>query len=506
MACVSLLAYFSIEYFIDRQFESLHQQRVQRLEAQAVAALDEEKRYLARLATLIAGDSDLGNSVYYHLYLEGERKLPQGAVDRIAQTFGLGVVALDTTQGYSIARYGAVIPSETSGAGTRIVWLDNTAWLVTVRPLMRGPLQLARMEIAKPLLSRLKARLATDIESLRLSPRPPAGNGFFKLADQTYLEVQIANPAREALAEVRRLLLASMMLAAVSIMALTGWILIKRLRPLSDLVDAAGRVGRGEFALRLETEGNNEITRLVEAFNDMTARLSRAKENEASVEHEARLSAIGRVAARVAHDINNPLTVIGNTAQLMGRELDETSPLQADIRLILHHSARATETIRQLLEYGRALRPRPHEMDANQWLLEWAARWNRHGNHENTLNYVTTGLPTPVQLDSLLLEQMLDNIATNACQAGAPVTVELRASQGAIFIEIVDSGPGFSADDLPHLFEPFYTTKTSGTGLGLASALLIARAHGGDIEAFPGVPGRVRVRLPRNQARVEPDV
>lgn len=353
------------------------------------------------------------------------------------------------------------------------------------------------------MLQRLKVRLAADIDSLRLTPVRPAGYGFLKLADNAYLEARIANPAREALVEVRRLLLVIMALAAVAMMVLTGWVLIKRLRPLRDLVVATGRVGRGEFALRLETEGNNEITRLVEAFNEMTARLSKAREREACMEHEARLSAIGRVAARVAHDINNPLTVISNTAQLMAREFDPASPMQADVRLILHHSARATETVRQLLDFGRTLRPRPQEMDANAWLAEWTARWNRRGNYADALNYVAPAVPAPVSLDSLLVEQMLDNLATNACQAGMPVTVELRTSPEAIWIEMTDSGPGFSAEDLPHLFEPFYTTKTDGTGLGLASALMIARAHGGDIEAFPGAPGRVLVRLPRVQARLD---
>lgn len=499
VACVSLVTYFSIEYFIDRQFAALHQQRVQRLEAQAVSELGEERRYLDSLAGLVASDSELANSTYYHLYLEGERALPQAAVARLARTFGLGAFSLHTPQGRMIASQGGNLPN-VGGEGVRIVWLGGEAWLVAARPVQRGTLQIARVEIAQPLSVRLNARLASDVESLRLYPSPPPGGAALKLADNAWLDARVANPAQAALAEVRRLLLVILALAGFALMALTGWVLRRRLRPLRDLALAAGRVGRGEFAVRLESGGDNEIGRLIEAFNRMTAQLGKAREIEARMEHEARLSAIGRVAARVAHDINNPLTVISNTAQLMERELAPDSPLRADVQLIRHHGARASETVRQLLEFGRTLRPRRHEFDANAWLADWVARWNRRGKYSDSLRYRPLDEPVPVCLDSLLLEQMLDNLAGNACQAGPPATISLEASAAAISIDVADSGPGFSEADRLHLFEPFYTTKTDGTGLGLASALMIARAHGGDIEVFAGAPGRVRIKLPRTQA------
>ncbi|MCA1978928.1 MAG: HAMP domain-containing histidine kinase [Thiobacillus sp.] len=501
VACVSLVAYFSIEYFIDRQFAALHQQRVQRLEAQAVTALGEERRYLDSLAALVASDSELGNSTYYHLYLEGERRLPQSAVARLARTFGLAAIVLATPQGRTIARQGAPLPS-LGGDGVRIVWWRGEAWLVASRPVRRATLHIARIEIGQPLSARLNARLAVDVESLRLYPAPVPGMAALKLADNAWLVARVANPAQAALVEVRRLLLVILAAAGLALVTLTGWVLRRRLRPLRDLALATERVGRGEFALRLDTDEGNEIGRLVEAFNSMTAQLGQAREIEARMEHEARLSAIGRVAARVAHDINNPLTVISNAAQLMARELAADSPLQADVQMIRHHSARASETVRQLLEFGRTVRPRRHEFDADAWLEDWVSRWNRRGRYADSMRYRPLGRPVAVCLDSLLLEQMLDNLATNACQAGQPVTIRLEDDRESILIEVIDSGPGFSEADRQHLFEPFYTTKPEGTGLGLASALTIARAHGGDIEALAGRPGRIRVRLPRAQASV----
>lgn len=499
VACVSLVTYLSIEYFIDRQFAALHQHRVERLKTQAVSALAEEERYLRSLVRLVASDSDLGNSVYYHLYLEGERALPQSAVARLARAFDLGAFALTTPQGEMIARQGMAIPPARKD-DIRIAWLADEAWLIVAHPVARGTLQIARVEIAQPLSARLKTRLAVDVESLRLYPSPQGGTTMIKLADNAYLVARIANPAQAALAEVKQLLFVILVLAGFGLLTLTGWVLRRRLRPLQALVLAADRVGQGEFSLRLSAGGNNEIGRLVEAFNHMITQLGQAREIEARMEHEARLSAIGRVAARVAHDINNPLTVISNTAQLMAREIEPDSPLQDDVHLIRHHAARASGTVRQLLEFGRTLRPRRHELDADAWLADWGARWNRRGQYSDNLHYQPLGRQVAVCLDSILLEQMLDNLAANACQAGPPVTVTLEAAEDTICIEIADSGPGFSEADRPHLFEPFFTTKTNGTGLGLASALMIARAHGGDIEALSSVPGRIRVWLPRNQA------
>ncbi|MCA1925132.1 MAG: HAMP domain-containing histidine kinase [Thiobacillus sp.] len=502
VAGVSLVTYFSIEYFIDRQFAALHQQRVARLQTQATSALGEERRYLDSLAGLVASDSELANSTYYHLYLEGERALPESAVARLADTFRLGALALTTPQGRRIASRGVSLP-DTPGTGVRIVWLGREPWLLASQPVRRGTLQIARVEIAQPLSARLGARLTGDIESLQLYPAPPPGDTKLKLADNVWLVARVANPAQAALAEVRRLLLAILALAGFVLLALTAWVLRRRLRPLRDLALATERVGRGEFAVRLAAEDDNEIGRLVAAFNGMTAQLGKAREIEARMEHEARLSAIGRVAARVAHDINNPLTVISNTAQLMARELPPETPAYADAQLIRHHSARASETVRQLLEFGRTLRPRVHDFDADAWLADWAVRWSRRGQFADCLHYRTRAQPVLVCLDSVLLEQMLDNLAANACHAGPPVTVTLEADTDTIRIELADHGPGFSEADRVHLFEPFYTTKTHGTGLGLASALLIARAHGGNIEIPRGTHGRVSVHLPRAQATAD---
>ena len=104
----------------------------------------------------------------------------------------------------------------------------------------------------------------------------------------------------------------------------------------------------------------------------------------------------------------------------------------------------------------------------------------------------------PVEADRMQIEQMLDNLLTNARDACGPdgtVQIDAHSAAGQARLVVTDSGPGFPASVRERLFEPFHTSKAGGTGLGLASAPAIARAHGGDIEVEAGPGGRVIVRL-----------
>jgi signal transduction histidine kinase len=114
----------------------------------------------------------------------------------------------------------------------------------------------------------------------------------------------------------------------------------------------------------------------------------------------------------------------------------------------------------------------------------------------------------PVVADRLQLEQMLDNLLINARDACGPegsVSIETGSADGQAWLAVTDSGPGFSTAARERLFEPFHTAKSGGTGLGLASALAIARAHGGDIRGDPGPGGRVIVSLPCIKEGVQDD-
>ena len=234
---------------------------------------------------------------------------------------------------------------------------------------------------------------------------------------------------------------------------------------------------------------------LVDAFNRMSDDLKRLRRLEREAQHREQLSAIGRVAARVAHDLNNPLTVISNVAHLVAAREDIDSQLRADMQLVLHHCKRSIATIEALLAYGRPIRLKPQEIDLGALCEGIARRWA--GRYADVrLTFSGAPLPLPVSADPYRVEQMLDNLLDNARSFGGKVEVAVGRKDERAFVRVADDGPGFSAEAHEHLFEPFFTTRTGGTGLGLASCLAIARAHGGDLDVDAGPPAALTVWLP----------
>jgi signal transduction histidine kinase len=205
------------------------------------------------------------------------------------------------------------------------------------------------------------------------------------------------------------------------------------------------------------------------------------------------------MAARVAHDINNPLSVIRGVAELQARQSERTqnAGALADSRLILHHIERCMRTVEHLLAYGRPVRLQRETVDLNAASADMVQRW--HAQHpEVTMEFDAADTAVMAQADPYQLERVFDNLFENARQAAPEGRIRVTLAKDGDWAEIHvrDSGPGFSADARAHLFEPFHTTKRGGSGLGLASCLTIMQAHGGDIRLGEGEGGEVVVRLP----------
>lgn len=515
MLVVGGVLFLGIDRFVGGPFAHLRAEQSAQLAAQVQQLVEAEQRRLDGMAALLAKDADLNHTTYYHLHLEGEREHPQAAVARIARAFDLEAVALLDPRGRTIAsasRPGseppASLPPATALRG--ISWHGNRAWVLSESPLLREGVPIARFRLARPLDAMVATSAAgarpADVRISRDREVPPGGLRVTLAAsggDPVFLDVTIPDTVGRALAEVKQLLAATLAVAGLALALALGVYLRWQLRPLRRLAAEAGAVGRGEFGRHLQVKGPREIASLVDAFNSMTRDLSDLRKRERKLAHDEQLSAIGRVAARVAHDMNNPLTVISNTARLMQRETAADDRLAADLQLVLHHAERCARTVENLLEYGRPLRVQAVPVDLARTVPSIVERWRVRAPGVKC-GCVETGAPIPALVDPLLLEQLLDNLLDNARDADAQgeITVELGrdAARGA-WVRVSDSGPGFSPAVLAHLFEPFHTTKRGGTGLGLASCLAIARSHGGDLEVAEGAPGRVTVWLPaRDQA------
>jgi len=507
IALMSAALFFGIDYFVSQKFNELREQRTARSGVQVKTVVERELAQLAGLAALLADDAELRNSTYYHLFLDGEKEHPQAAVRRIAGSFRLESVSLWGVDGRQVAATGSTPPSPTARYGMAVNWVGQTPWLVSSAPLKREGQVYAVLQLARPLLpfldaafppgSEAKVRVTTDGAKMERASRQrvelPASEG-----KPVWLEVDVQDSVGPALNQVKRLLGWIMavfgLLLTFALAAFLGW----QLKPLRALTQAVSAVGRGEFGARLQSRGRNEIARLVNAFNAMSDDLARLRDLERRMRHQERLSDIGRMAARVAHDINNPLTVIRNVARLMEKQPSEQpAQILEDSRLIVHHSERCMRTVEMLLDYGRPIRLKSARHDLNELLAEIASRW-RKAWPDAALSVTPAATPIMVEADAYQLEQMLANLLDNARQAApaGPVAVSQFADDEWARITITDSGPGFTPEALERLYEPFFTTKSGGNGLGLGSALAIVQAHGGDISILPGAPGRVEVSLP----------
>lgn len=503
--------FFGVDHFVSLRFSHLHGERMNRLLADTRQAVERELSGLAGIAGLLVYDVDLVNSTYYHLHLDGSRDHTQLAVRRIAQNFGLESVTLWDTRDQLVASAGTrgdeaglplAFPVTDMAVRAEARWLGKSVWVVATATLQHNEDVLAHIQLARPLTVLFGPSFAPGqdvvVELAGTGPPPPGAVRVPinpEAEPPVALDVRVPDAVAEALADVKWVLAWVMTGFGLLLGAAIAVFLRRLFRPILELIQAAPAIGRGEFGRQVPERGWQEVRALVRAFNRMSEGLQRLRTLERQVQHQEQLSAIGRVAARVAHDLNNPLTVISSAARLAARRKDIDESLAKDLHMILHHCERSMTTIQALLAYGRPLKLRCLPLDLGQTAAGIARRWAQRFP-EVTLDVTVPEAPVPVAADPYQLEQMLDNLLDNARSMGKRIALGVSVVDGCGRVSVTDDGPGFSAEAREHLFEPFFTTRTGGTGLGLASCLTIARAHGGDIVVDSGPPGVVTVCLP----------
>jgi signal transduction histidine kinase len=342
----------------------------------------------------------------------------------------------------------------------------------------------------------------------------------------------LADVQRNFAAAVRERIIARLVVLVffvLAIVAVSRWSIA---RPIQALIRAARAVGSGDLTQRIEVRRADELGALAEEFNRMAenvqhahaALVEQSEERlrlEREVQQTQKLAAVGMLAAEVAHEVGTPLNVVSGRAEALERAIPRDHPERRHLDVIVQQTDRIAGIIRSLLDFTRPrrseLRPEalPPILARVAALLESRYRTKR----------VRIALDLPEDLPRVMadpdqLQQVFINLLGNALDASPPggtVDVTTRAEsalpeagRGEIVrgkadpplleIHIADRGPGMTAEELTHVFEPFFSTKKrgQGTGLGLPIVEEIIRAHRGEVAmlSVAGLGTEAIVRLP----------
>ncbi len=252
-------------------------------------------------------------------------------------------------------------------------------------------------------------------------------------------------------------------------------------RPLESLAAAAKRFGEGRFESRVDRIGDGEFAAVAHAFDRMAREIAA---REARLMRTERMAAIGQLAAGVAHEINNPIGVIRGYLRTMTPN-DDPETLREELRILDDEAAACQLIADDLLAYARASELTTEQLEMDQLLSEAVRRFADSGEGGD-VGVELDVQPGNVEGDPRRIRQVVLNLLRNAVQAsGEGSQVEVNGaprSGGGYQITIMDRGPGVAEADRDRIFEPFFTKRDAGSGLGLAVCQGIVRAHGGEIE------------------------
>lgn len=293
------------------------------------------------------------------------------------------------------------------------------------------------------------------------------------------------------------------------LLTLLAFIAANITRPLGVMVEATDKIAKGDLDHRVDIDRRDEIGQLAGSFNRMTEDLKRANEGltqwgrvlEKRVEERARelqtmqavmiqsekLASLGKMAAGVAHEINNPLTSILIQTHLLLETCEPGNPSLENLTLIADETSRCAEIVKGLLEFARMTPAQPTKADVNDIIERSIQLLEKQASVRNIKIVKALDLSLPsIDLDKNKMQQVFSNLIINACDAmagGGTLTITSRLGPDRRQIEILfaDTGMGIPEENIHKLFDPFFTTKSAGTGLGLAVSYGIIQQRGGKI-------------------------
>jgi two-component system NtrC family sensor kinase len=330
-----------------------------------------------------------------------------------------------------------------------------------------------------------------------------AGMLYVGVLEEKYTDI------RSQLLTVYSLLTLAVMLAAAGL----GYFIASRITsPIQGLIQASRQVSEGNLTPDLGPLEKGEIGLLQNTFREMVAAMGRRHaDSEARIIQTQKQASVGRLAAGVAHEINNPLTGVLTYTHLLLRRKDLAADMRADLQVIAEATERVRKIVKGLLDFARQTRLDKEPTDINRLAAASIALIENQALMKGVAIKFNPGEQLPeLVVDRSQIQSVLINIVINALDAtepGGTIRVFTAASlagqpsgRKGVEITIADTGSGIPPENLDKLFEPFFTTKPvgQGTGLGLAVSLGIVQGHGGYIrvQSEVGKGSRFFVWLP----------
>ncbi len=283
----------------------------------------------------------------------------------------------------------------------------------------------------------------------------------------------------------------------------------KYTEPIHEVVHAAKKVAAGDLSETLSIKRNDEIGELAKSFNEMIEKLRLQKELEDRLNQAERLSALGQFASGLAHEIRNPLNFINLSIDHIRKKFVPKNKIDKETfsRLMLEvkdEIRRLNDLISNFLNYGKPIRLHLKEIDLKLIINEITALAEQKIQMEKINIEIDIPEDMPmVVIDKDQMKICFINIILNSIQAmpkGGSLTIRARPNSNDANLDIIftDTGAGIDIQDMDKIFDPYFTTKDVGIGLGLALTKKIINEHKGEIFIFsrPGVGTNVTIRLP----------
>ena len=292
--------------------------------------------------------------------------------------------------------------------------------------------------------------------------------------------------------------------------------------PIRKLIRGTKDIARGDLTARIQLNRRDEFGRLAESFNRMTQEL---REHQQRIIQSEKMASLGQLAAGVAHEINNPIGVILGYIKLLLADMKPGDRYYEDLKAMEEEACQCQRIVSQLRHFSRPTELTIEVVDVREVADEALARISRAGKEPSAPIIVTKDYGAGVQLvaaDRGKLREVLLNIVQNAADAmpnGGEIKVSIRRAPGGgaggeprragaanaepergelVLIDVADTGCGIPEENMKRVFEPFFSTKERGMGLGLAISYAIMKAHKGFIEvkSEPGKSATFTIGIP----------